>query len=81
MGAVVQLQPQPIRPKTESRRHLGQTFILKFNPNSPADLRWEWHVKFTVTYDYFGAAADIEKAAKLAKRKIDQLSGEFERAS
>lgn len=70
-----------VRPKSEARSFSGQRYTLTFDPNAPTDKRWRYTVKFTRVYEYYGSAADIEKADKAAKKHITQLIERTERES
>jgi len=76
MGVVIDMEyAKAIPPKTEAGMHMGQRFILRYDPHAPPDARWVWVVRFTRTYTFEGSAATLEAATKAAKRQIKELVG------
>lgn len=63
-----------VQPKSEARSFGGHRYSLHFDANAPAERRWFWCVKYTRVYEYVGTAPTINRAAKAAERKIEELN-------
>jgi len=60
-----------VKPKTETRHHRGQRYILEFDPHAPSDHRWVWRATVTRAYEFIGNGSTIETAARAARKRID----------
>lgn len=78
MGDVVQMTTA-IKPKMTSHRYHGHSYVLSYKPAKPIGERWEWHVKFTRTYEFAGSCATEERSMKEARAKIDSMIERVER--
>lgn len=69
MHSVVPFKAQP---KVETHNYRGHRIILRFMPGTS---QWSWEAEFTTKITFSGTTGQQSTAMKLARAKIDELSG------
>jgi hypothetical protein len=61
-----------VTPKSETRMHRGNRYILEYDPRAPLGRQWVWRAMVQMTYEYVGNGTTIETAARAARSRIDK---------